>query len=80
MRSEIYKLNNDGSQSTIGVCTLENNRVTCAGNLKLVRLLDLGILDRETGGTIYPTDGLKFLSNLKYHFKSGYLLASDIMQ
>ncbi|MEK7121586.1 MAG: hypothetical protein AAB857_02660 [Patescibacteria group bacterium] len=31
-------------------------------------------------GKLYPYDGMSFLENLKYHFRSGYLLATDVKE
>ncbi|OGN01154.1 MAG: hypothetical protein A3I26_01315 [Candidatus Yanofskybacteria bacterium RIFCSPLOWO2_02_FULL_43_10] len=39
-----------------------------------------GIFDYKYArpGKLYPYDGMNFLENLKYHFRSGYLLATDV--
>ena len=39
-----------------------------------------GIFDYKYArpGKLYPYDCMSFLENLKYHFKSGYLLATDV--
>ncbi len=39
-----------------------------------------GIFDYKYArpGKLYPYDGMSFLENLKYHFRSGYLLATDV--
>lgn len=39
-----------------------------------------GIFDYKYSrpGKLYPHDGMNFLENLKYHFRSGYLLATDV--
>lgn len=82
---EFYKLNNDGSQTTIAVCRLnEEGLVKCEGNENLVEnLKSEGIKDYadESGESkLFFKDGLKFLEQLKFNFKSGYLNASDILE
>lgn len=39
-----------------------------------------GIFDYKYArpGKLYLHDGINFLENLKYHFRSGYLLATDV--
>lgn len=39
-----------------------------------------GIFDYKYArpGRLYPYDGMTFLENLKYHFRSGYLVATDV--
>lgn len=41
-----------------------------------------GIFDykKSNPGKLYPNDGLSFLENLKYNFRSGYLSASDVQK
>ena len=41
-----------------------------------------GILDFKFAkpGRLYPYDGMSFLENLKYNFRSGYLSATDVQQ
>ena len=41
-----------------------------------------GIFDYKYArpGKLYPYDGMSFLENLKYQFRSGYLLATDVKQ
>lgn len=41
-----------------------------------------GILDFKFSrpGRLYPYDGMSFLENLKYNFRSGYLSATDVQQ
>lgn len=82
---EFYKLNNDGSQTAIAICYLKDGGVVeCEGNENLIEnLKNEGIKDytEESGQTkLYFKDGLKFLEQLKYNFKSGYLNASDILE
>lgn len=41
-----------------------------------------GILDFKFSrpGRLYPYDGMSFLENLKYNFRSGYVSATDVQQ
>jgi len=79
MKVEIYKLNNDGSQSVVATCSLESDKVMCRGDSETLRYLEQGIGDPETDELLYPKDGVRFLAVLKTHFKSGYLSASAIL-
>ena len=79
----IYKLNNDGIQSVVVVCELAGRQVICKGEETLARNLEKdGIKDyaSKDGKTLYFKDGLNFLKQLKFNFKSGYLNASDIIE
>lgn len=79
---EIYKLKNDGTQEIIAICSLKENKVVCQGDENFVKSLEEdGILDYSSSSSfkkLFPKDGLKFLEQLKFNFKSGYLNASDI--
>ena len=79
---EIYKLKNDGSQEVIVVCSLKDDKVVCEGKNKAFadNLEKDGIIDysSEERKTLYPKDGLKFLEQLQYNFKSGYINASAV--
>ena len=78
---KIYKLKNDGSQETIVICRLINNEVQCEGDdLFIADLKNKGILDysQPQRQALFFKDGLHFLEQLKYNFKSGYLNASEI--
>jgi hypothetical protein len=78
---EIYKLQNNGSQMVLAVCKLVGDGVVCEGNEIFVKNLNQeGIFDytTEPKEKIFPKDGRKFLEQLKFNFKSGYLNASDI--
>ncbi len=83
---EIYELKNDGSQGVIAVCKLLNNEAICEGeksfieNLKQRGVLDYSDSSKSPAQKIFPKDGLRFLEQLKYNFKSGYLNASDIKE
>ena len=81
---KIYKLQNDGSQKEIMVCKLIDNEVVCEGDKIFVEnLKKSGIKDySDQGGDtmLKPEDGLKFLQNLKFAFRSDYLNATDIIE
>jgi len=79
---EFYKLQNDGSQQVIATCKLQNNDVVCEGDDVFVQNLTRdGILDYSNPQVrLFPKDGFRFLEQLKYNFKSGYLNASEIKE
>lgn len=82
MQVEIYKLKSKGRQEVVASCSLEDDVVVCVGDKKFVERLREGILDRsiEPPQKIFPSDGRRFLELLKDYFKSGYLVASDILE
>lgn len=78
---EIYKLQNDGSQKILAVCKLVGEEVVCEGDEIFIKNLNQeGIFNytTESREKVFPKDGRKFLEQLKFNFKSGYLNASDI--
>lgn len=79
---EIYKLQNDGSQKILAVCKLIGDQIICEGDEVFIKnLTEEGIFDYMSGEArikLFPKDGRKFLEQLKFNFKSGYLNASDI--
>jgi len=78
---EIYKLQNDGSQKVIATCRLVAGVVECEGDdVFLENLTKEGIHDYFSSevNAIFPKDGIKFLEQLKFNFKSGYLNASEV--
>ena len=81
---EIYKLNNDGTQTIIATCKLDGDKVVCEGENKVFiqNLEKDGITDysSEEKNTLFSKDGLKFLEQLQYNFKSGYLNASEVKE
>lgn len=81
---EIYKLEKDGTQRKIAACYLYpgSSKVECKGEKWLVSALsNKGIRNYLQGKKekVFPKDGIKFLENLKNHFKSGYLNATDVL-
>ena len=82
---EIYKIQNDASQKIIAICKLaDDGNVVCEGDQQFVEsLIREGVRDYSSQGEpkeLFPKDGIRFLEQLKYHFKSGYLMASDIKE
>ena len=82
---QIYKLQNDGDQRVIATCKLLDSRVICDGDPVFIKNLEHdGIRDysnKELGADkLSLKDGIKFLENLKFAFKSGYLVATDIQE
>ncbi len=81
---EIYKLENNGSQRIIATCTLQpNDTVICDGQEVFIQnLAKEGINDyaQEKPTKLFLKDGLKFLEQLRFNFKSGYLNASKIKE
>jgi L-ascorbate metabolism protein UlaG (beta-lactamase superfamily) len=78
MKVEILKLYTDGTQSVVATCFLEGGKVVCQGDAGIMQYLNQGIHDSDTGELLYPVNGTRFLSTLKMHFKSGYLMAREI--
>ncbi|OGN08399.1 MAG: hypothetical protein A3J46_06745 [Candidatus Yanofskybacteria bacterium RIFCSPHIGHO2_02_FULL_41_11] len=82
---EIYKLQNSGDQKVIVTCKLRDPVVICDGDPIFIKNLEKdGIRDysnKDLGASkLFPKDGVKFLENLKFAFKSGYLVATDIQE
>lgn len=81
--AELYKLNNDGTQSVIAICNLVDQNVICEGSEALIEnLCSEGIFDysSQKHEKLFFQDGVKFLEQLQYNFKSGYLNASEIKE
>ena len=80
---EFYKLKNDGSQEVIATCGMKDGVVVCEGDEALIEnLAKDGILDYSQAPPqkIFSKDGPRFLEQLKYNFKSGYLNASEMRE
>jgi len=81
---EIYKLQNNGEQKIIVTCKLIEKTVICEGDEAFINNLKKdGILDYSSDDhnkKLFFKDGLKFLEQLKYNFKSGYLNASEVKE
>ena len=82
---QIYKLQNNGDQKVIATCKFVDSGVICDGDPIFIKNLEKdGIRDyssQDLGASkLFPKDGIKFLENLKFAFKSGYLVATDIQE
>ena len=79
---EIYKVNNGGSQNVLAVCTLTADGVKIDGDIEFISNLNSGIdnYSSEIPKKLYPKDGILFLEQLKFNFKSGYLNASEVKE
>ena len=83
---ELYELDRDANQKKIATFKLldgESGVVEIEGENNHSVLEGIkweGIFDYKYArpGKLYPHDGMSFLENLKYHFRSGYLLATDV--
>ncbi len=82
----IYKLQDDGEQTEIVSCSLENevDGVICKGDeIFIANLTDDGIKDYsgpEVAKPLFPKDGLLFLEQLGRHFRYPYMSASEIIE
>ena len=80
---EIYKLHNDGSQTVLAICKLIDGAVVIEGDQKFADFAANEGIGNYTGGgekKLFPKDGILFLEQLRYNFKSGYLNASDVLE
>lgn len=82
---EILKLKNDGTQEILVTCRLVGEQVVCEGDEIFVRNLEReGIFDYSSPEYPRPTlffkDGRKFLEQLQNHFRSGYLIATEVKE
>ena len=84
---ELFELDSNANQKKIATFKLseENGVVEIEGEANhwvIVSIQGEGIFDYKYSrpGKLYPHDGISFLENLKYHFRSGYLLATDVKQ
>ena len=81
---KIYKLENNGEQKVIVTCSLTDDGVICEGDKVFIQNLEKGGIsdysNEALGANLFPKDGIKFLENLKFAFKSGYLVATDIQE
>jgi len=80
---EIYKLQNDGSQTVLATCRLVDGVVVIEGDEKFASFVaNEGIRNYSDIGEkrFFPKDGILFLEQLQYNFKSGYLNAGTIKE
>jgi len=80
---KIYKLQNNGDEHAIAICTLTDSGVVCEGEEVFINNLQKNGIrnyaDQSSGAMLFPKDGIKFLENLKNAFRSPYLSATDII-
>lgn len=85
---DLYELERNAKQRKIATFRMnedEPNRVEVEGdeNHPVLRNIEFeGIFDYKNArsGKLYPYDGMNFLENLKYYFRSGYLMATDVQK
>lgn len=82
---QIYKLQNNGDQKIIAICRLTDLGVIFDGDPIFIKNLEKGGIrdysnEDPEAGKLFPKDGIRFLENLKFAFKSGYLVATDIQE
>ncbi len=85
---ELFQLDRDAKQKKIATFKLpeeEGAIVKVEGDRQhpvIESVCGEGIFDYKYArpGRLYPYDGMSFLENLKYHFRSGYLLATGVQK
>lgn len=84
---ELFELDHDANQKKIATFKLteENGVVEIEGNHEHAIIKSIqweGIFDYKYArpGKLFLQDGINFLENLKYQFRSGYLLATDVQK
>lgn len=85
---DLYELDQNAKQRKIATFLMnedEPDRVEIDGDHShpvLENIRGEGIFDYKNArpGKLYPYDGIRFLENLKYYFRSGYLLATDVQK
>jgi len=85
---DLYELDKDAKQRKIATFKMQEDepgRVEINGDENHPVLKSIegeGIFDYKNArpGKLYPHDGMNFLENLKYYFRSGYLLATDVQR
>ena len=83
---ELFELDRDANQKKIATFKLLDGESDIVevdgdhGHPVVEGIKGEGIFDYKYArpGKLYPHDGMSFLENLKYHFRSGYLLATDV--
>ncbi|HEY4474717.1 MAG TPA: hypothetical protein VJC06_02240 [Candidatus Paceibacterota bacterium] len=84
---ELFELDQNANQKKIATFKLseESGVVEIDGDHSHRVIADIkreGIFDYKYARPrkLYPYDRMNFLENLKYHFRSGYLLATDVKE
>ena len=79
----IYSLKENGEQQLEVECSLINNVVEISGNDSLKdKLVNDGIKDynSKVDSFLFPKDGIIFLKQLRYNFRTAYLSATDVIE
>ena len=85
---DLYELGKDAKQRKIATFQMnedEPDKVEVDGDEShpvMENIKREGIFDYKNArpGKLYPHDGMSFMENLKYYFRSGYLLATDVQK
>ena len=85
---DLYELDHNAQQKKIATFKFkeggsEQVEIDCEHNHPVIENIKFeGIFDYKYArpGKLYLYDGLHFLENLKYHFRSGYLSATDVQK
>ena len=84
---DLFELDSQAKQKKIATFKMgeENPNVEIEGDQyhpAIENLRGEGIFDYKNSSPskLYPDDGLSFLENLKYNFRSGYLSASEVQK
>lgn len=89
---DLYELDKEAKQRKVATFRInedEPGRIKIDGDTEHPILKNIefeGIFDYKFDykfarpGKLCPHDGMSFLENLKYHFRSGYLLATDVQK
>ena len=82
----LYKLNSEANQEKLAEFQLNDSNLVVVNNKDAPKPVVKGILEKGINNYhgepehLFPTDGIKFLEELQYNFKSGYLLATDVLE
>ena len=85
---DLYELDKDAKQRKIATFRMQEDepgRIEVDGDHNhpvMESIKNEGIFDYKNSrpGKLFLSDGMSFLENLKYYFRSGYLLATDIQR
>ena len=76
---QILSLREDGSQSVLTTCFLDNGQCRFSGDPVMGKYLDEhGLRCDDAGAYLYPGDGERFLELVSRSFHSGYLMATEV--
>ncbi|KKR23915.1 MAG: hypothetical protein UT53_C0004G0013 [Candidatus Yanofskybacteria bacterium GW2011_GWD2_39_48] len=83
---DIYQLGSDYKQTRIATFKFHEDdhkvEVDSQDHPAVFLCIREGIFDQKYArpGKVFPDDGLAFLENLKYHFRSGYITATEVRE